>query len=159
MLNATFLWFSNTVRNILWFFTLQSFFVHNSDSLTHRLNVWSWKKLSFECSSRWAWALLENCWRPRSRTYTHYSFFKVSILLHINVRRQAVTQCLKIIGKVSFNNSSEASYFCVLSGQKFIKNVKNGPFWWVFENATHWVIFKHCATWYTTESWGDLEKE
>ena len=42
--------------------------------------------------------------------------------------------CLKIIEKVSFNIASEASYVYILSGQKVIKNAKNGPFWRVFEN-------------------------
>ena len=46
--------------------------------------------------------------------------------------------------KVSFNIASEASYIYILSGQKFIKNAKDGPFWRVFENATFWAIFKHC---------------
>ena len=41
---------------------------------------------------------------------------------------------LKIIEKVSFNIASEASYLYILSGQKLIKNAKNGPFWRVFEN-------------------------
>ena len=31
--------------------------------------------------------------------------------------------------KVSFNIASEASYVYILSGQKLIKNAKNGPFW------------------------------
>ena len=44
------------------------------------------------------------------------------------------TQCLKITEKVSFNIASEASYVYILSGQKFIKNAKNGQFWRVFEN-------------------------
>ena len=35
-------------------------------------------------------------------------------------------QCLKITEKVSFNIASEASYVYILSGQKFIKNAKNG---------------------------------
>ena len=43
-------------------------------------------------------------------------------------------RCLKITEKVSFNIASEASYIYILSGQKVIKNAKNGPFWWVFEN-------------------------
>ena len=30
--------------------------------------------------------------------------------------------------------ASEASYVYILSGQKLIKNAKNGPFWRVFEN-------------------------
>ena len=41
-------------------------------------------------------------------------------------------RCLKITEKVSFNIASEASY--ILSGQKLIKNAKNGPFWRVFES-------------------------
>ena len=44
------------------------------------------------------------------------------------------SQCLKIIEKVSFNMASEASYVYILSGQKFIKSAKKGPFWRVFEN-------------------------
>ena len=36
--------------------------------------------------------------------------------------------------KVSFYIASEASYVYILSGQKFIKNAKNGQFWRVFEN-------------------------
>ena len=43
-------------------------------------------------------------------------------------------QCLKITEKVAFNIASEASYGYILSGQKFIKNAKNGQFWRVFEN-------------------------
>ena len=39
------------------------------------------------------------------------------------------SQCLKITEKVAFNSASEASYVYILSGQKFINNVKNGPFW------------------------------
>ena len=36
--------------------------------------------------------------------------------------------------KVAFNIASEASYVSILSGQKLIKNAKNGRFWRVFEN-------------------------
>ena len=35
---------------------------------------------------------------------------------------------MKIIEKVSFNIASEASYVYILSGQKLIKNAKNGLF-------------------------------
>ena len=35
--------------------------------------------------------------------------------------------------KVTFNIASEASYVYIFSGQKLIKNAKNGPFWRVFE--------------------------
>ena len=43
-------------------------------------------------------------------------------------------RCLKITEKVSFYIVSEASYVYALSGQKLIKNDKNGPFWQDFEN-------------------------
>ena len=41
---------------------------------------------------------------------------------------------MKITEKVAFNIASEASYVYILSGQKFIKNTKNGQLWRVFEN-------------------------
>ena len=52
------------------------------------------------------------------------------------------TWCLKITEKVSFNIASEASYVYILSGQKLIKNVKNPPFWRVFENLK--LVVKQC---------------
>ena len=39
-----------------------------------------------------------------------------------------LARCLKITEKVSFNNTSEASYVYILSKQKLIKNAKNGQF-------------------------------
>ena len=45
---------------------------------------------------------------------------------------QTGTRCLKIKEKVAFNIASEASYVYILSGQKFIKNVKNSPFGLLF---------------------------
>ena len=45
---------------------------------------------------------------------------------------QVAARCLKITEKVSFNIASEASDVYILSGQKLIKNAKNGPFWRVF---------------------------
>ena len=45
-----------------------------------------------------------------------------------------VSRCLKIKEKVSFSIASEASYVYNRSGQKLIKNAKNGQFWRVFEN-------------------------
>ena len=44
--------------------------------------------------------------------------------------------------KVSFNIASEASYVYISSGQKFIKNAKNGQFWRVFESLT--LAVKQC---------------
>ena len=49
-------------------------------------------------------------------------------------------QCLKITEKVSFNIASEASYVYILSGQKFLKNAKIGPFGRVFEK----LMVKQC---------------
>ena len=47
------------------------------------------------------------------------------------------TRSLKITEKVSFNIMSEASYVQIKSsGQKIIKNAKNGQFWRVCENLT-----------------------
>ena len=46
---------------------------------------------------------------------------------------RVVARSLKITEKVAFNIASEASYVYILSGQKFIKNAENGPFWRVFE--------------------------
>ena len=59
------------------------------------------------------------------------------------------SQCLKIMGKVSYNIASVESYVHILSGQKFIKNAKNGPSWRKIKNATFLVIFKHCDFWVT----------
>ena len=67
-------------------------------------------------------------------------FFVVSVVLQMSwwvtrkiLRLKAQTEidrqrCLKIIQKVSFNISSEASYVYILSGQKLIKNAKNSQF-------------------------------
>ena len=44
------------------------------------------------------------------------------------------SRCLKISQIVAFNIASEARYVYIFSGQKLIKNAKNGPFWRVFEN-------------------------
>ena len=52
-------------------------------------------------------------------------------------KRRTITSCswcLKITEKVSFNIASEASYIYILSGQKLIKNAKNGQIWRVLEN-------------------------
>ena len=52
----------------------------------------------------------------------------------IHSEYNTLAQCLKIAQKVTFNIASEASYFYILSGKKYIKNAKNGPFWRVFES-------------------------
>ena len=54
------------------------------------------------------------------------------------------TQCLKITEKVSFNIASEASYIYILSGQKFIKKVKNGQFLGEFLN--NWSLRSNSVT-------------
>ena len=56
-------------------------------------------------------------------------------LFYQRVRSDFTTsRCLKITEKVSFKIASEACYVYILSGQKLIKNAKNGSFWRVFEN-------------------------
>ncbi len=53
--------------------------------------------------------------------------------MHKSFKNSTTSRCLKITEKVSFNIASEASYVYILSGQKLIKNAKNGPFWRSFE--------------------------
>ena len=50
---------------------------------------------------------------------------------HLRIQQ---AQCLKITKNVAYKIASEASYVYILSGQKLIKNAKNGPIWPVFEN-------------------------
>ena len=82
-------------------------------------------------------------WRENSNIRYSYVFSNSVTLLKrkkksysrlITAKQNTVSRCLKITEKVSFNIASEASYVCILSGQKLIKNAKNGPFWRVFEN-------------------------
>ena len=49
---------------------------------------------------------------------------------------------ITVFEKVSSNIASEASFIYILSGQKFIKSAKNGPFWQVFENLK--IAIKQC---------------
>ena len=59
----------------------------------------------------------------------------MSTIEEIERHKEAInSHCLKITEKVSFNIASEANYVYMLSGQKLIKNAKNGPFWRVFES-------------------------
>ena len=44
----------------------------------------------------------------------------------LSIKNYSGPQCLKIAKKVAFNIASEASYVYILSGQKFIRNTKNG---------------------------------
>ena len=62
-------------------------------------------------------------------SYSCWWFFSSRYLKH-----HISTQCFKIAKKVAFNIVSEARYVFILSGQKLIKNAKNGRFWRVFEN-------------------------
>ena len=54
--------------------------------------------------------------------------------VHSTLVNEGIPQCLRITKKVSLNIESEDSYVYILSGQKLIKNAKNGPIWQVFEN-------------------------
>ena len=47
---------------------------------------------------------------------------------HLNTKEKHSTLLEKITEKVSFNIASEASYVYILSGQRLIKNTKNGQF-------------------------------
>ena len=72
-------------------------------------------------------------------TLTDFAFEQVQLLREFffvsckQDHNRLNSRCLKITEKVSFNIVSEASYVYILSGQKLIKNAKNGPFWRVFE--------------------------
>ena len=48
--------------------------------------------------------------------------------------RKKIPTLFQILRKSLILIASEASYVYILSGQKFIKNAKNSPFWRVFEN-------------------------
>ena len=61
-------------------------------------------------------------------------FFTVFLDFLRTLCMQVLSQCLKIAKKVALTIASEASYVFIMSGQKFIKNAKNSPFWWFFEN-------------------------
>ena len=68
------------------------------------------------------------CWMNLQIFTLLVSIWNITLIL-----KSTTTQCLKITKKVAFNNASEASFVYILSGQKFIKNAKNGPFWRVFK--------------------------
>ena len=68
--------------------------------------------------------------------------------------------CLKITEKVSFDIASEASYVYIFSGQKFVKNAKNGRFgeflknWSLRSNSvTRQVTFKGTKIGWKCKSW------
>ena len=54
-------------------------------------------------------------------------------ILFLSLEKKTSSQCLKITEIVAFNIASEASYVYITSGQKLIKNAKNGQFWRIFE--------------------------
>ena len=69
---------------------------------------------------------------------------KASLMVYLRRTTQStMLRCFKITEKVSFNIASEASYSYILSGQKLIKDAKNGPFWRVFENLK--LAVKQCC--------------
>ena len=84
---------------------------------------------------------LPNTKQLKSKSVTHIMVAHLSLSLTLAIiKNHPFSWCLKITGKVSFNIASEASYVYIFSGQKLIKNTKNGPFWRVFENLKFSVI-------------------
>ena len=76
-------------------------------------------------------------WKPESTKNdedSSSSVFDIALRRDISLLIPRIPLCLKFTEKVSFNIASEASYVYILSGQRLIKNAKNGPFWRVFEN-------------------------
>ena len=55
-------------------------------------------------------------------------YIKASRVNNEKIENHPKSQCLKIIENVAFNILSEASYIYMFSGQKLIKNAKNGQF-------------------------------
>ena len=66
-----------------------------------------------------------------------------------------IFQIGQITEKVSFNIASEVGYVYILSGQKLIKNAKNGPFWRVFENLKLKIQMRHFE-WFSNMKWWKL---
>ena len=104
-------------------------------SFSTRVNFLSYKLQKMLHSSIYFWSelLIWICPKPKAlKTKTSRLFsYKPSKKL---TGKTIGARGLKITQKVSFNIASEASYVYILSGQKLIKNAKNGPFWRVFEN-------------------------
>ena len=68
-------------------------------------------------------------------------YYSITFMIHMK-KGATASQCLQITEKVSFNIASEPSCVYILSGQKFIKNAKDGQFWRVFENLN--LAVKQC---------------
>ena len=98
-------------------------FCETSGKSQNQNQFWNFA-LNFYC-------LLKLKFEPKSQSSSLFSTFVLSSLGSIIINKQLSARCLKITEKVSFNI---ASYVYILSGQKLIKNAKNGPFWRVFEN-------------------------
>ena len=62
-----------------------------------------------------------------------FNFAMKKALKNTKKRSKTRLRCLKITGKNTFNIASEASYVYIWSGQKLIKNAKNGQFGEFFE--------------------------
>jgi len=60
-----------------------------------------------------------------------FSHYTANFSREIEVIKGQIVQNRKVF-KNHFNIASEASYICILSGQKLIENAINGPFWRVF---------------------------
>ena len=69
----------------------------------------------------------------RKRDEDSSSVFDIALRRDISLLIPRIPLCLKITEKVPFNIASEASYVYILSGQRLIKNAKNGPFWRVLK--------------------------
>ena len=81
-----------------------------------------------------------NVFTPHFRTYPRrlgYLLEKMSPARFIPRPHQGIIKpfslWLKITKKVSYNIASEANYVYIMSGQKLIKNSKNGQYWKIFE--------------------------
>ena len=82
------------------------------------------------CTLYWqAAACMNEAGKPSFCTKVQFSLTSDPQVLALQQEKlHANSQCLKITEKVAFSIASEASYVYILSGQKFIKNAKNGQF-------------------------------
>ena len=107
---------------------LRSFLAYALDPLYVAIHYFpKWLLATFTFS----WIQEDACGILQMLTLSDYKMRPSSLLTHSIIN---TPQCLKITEKISFNIASEASYVYIFSGQKLIKNAKNGPNWRVFEN-------------------------
>ena len=108
-------------------------------NVTYILSIQQQLNCGHDVVDNWIMAMIETVKTPYgiSWRWNHHLFSNTRStcqkIAYLQIFQLLITtRCLKITEKVSFNIASEASYVYIFSGQKSIKNTKNGPFWRVF---------------------------